>query len=101
MFLNLLTHRFFCLPDNYEIQDTSLADIKHQLDPKFTPEDIATLDTDDTWSRSLTGVLYLPGVTGLNNIKSNDYMNVVLQGLSHVTHIRNYFLQVCHLATLL
>lgn len=29
---------------------------------------------------------------GLNNIKANDYCNVVLQALSHVTPIRNYFL---------
>ena len=94
VFLNLLTHRFYCLPDNYEIHDSSLADIKHQLDPKFSPQDIATLNTNDTWSRSLTGVRYLPGVVGLNNIKANDYMNVVLQGLSHVVAIRDYFLQV-------
>merc|ERR1719510_1050989 len=36
--------------------------------------------------------MYLPGIVGLNNIKANDYCNVVLQALSHVTPIRNYFL---------
>jgi U4/U6.U5 tri-snRNP-associated protein 2 len=32
-------------------------------------------------------------VVGLNNIKANDYCNVILQALSHVTPIRNYFLE--------
>ena len=27
MFLNLQTHKFYCLPDNYEIIDSSLDDI--------------------------------------------------------------------------
>jgi U4/U6.U5 tri-snRNP-associated protein 2 len=42
--------------------------------------------------RAYNGTLYLPGVVGLNNIKANDYCNVILQALSHVTPIRNYFL---------
>jgi hypothetical protein len=29
---------------------------------------------------------------GLNNIKSNDYMNVVVQILAHIPPIRDYFL---------
>lgn len=43
-------------------------------------------------SRTLDGTLYHPGVVGLNNIKANDYCNVILQALSHVTPIRNFFL---------
>ena len=43
-------------------------------------------------SRAFNGTMYLPGIVGLNNIKANDYCNVVLQALSHVTPIRNYFL---------
>lgn len=30
-------------------------------------------------SRAYDGTLYLPGIVGLNNIKANDYCNVVLQ----------------------
>jgi len=33
------------------------------------------------------------GIVGLNNIKANDYCNVVLQALSHVTPIRDFFLR--------
>lgn len=43
-------------------------------------------------SRAFSGTMYLPGIVGLNNIKANDYCNVVLQALSHVIPIRNYFL---------
>jgi len=37
--------------------------------------------------------MYLPGVMGLNNIKANDYCNVVLQALCHVKPLRDYFLR--------
>lgn len=30
-------------------------------------------------SRAIDGSLYTPGIVGLNNIKANDYCNVVLQ----------------------
>jgi hypothetical protein len=29
--------------------------------------------------RAYDGTLYLPGIVGLNNIKANDYCNVILQ----------------------
>lgn len=44
-------------------------------------------------SRAYDGTLYLPGIVGLNNIKANDYCNVVLQALTNVSLLRNYFLQ--------
>ena len=45
------------------------------------------------------GSLYLPGIVGLNNIKANDYCNVVLHSLSLVTPIRNYFLDEANYAS--
>ncbi|ELU09579.1 hypothetical protein CAPTEDRAFT_165273 [Capitella teleta] len=44
-------------------------------------------------SRAYDGTTYLPGIVGMNNIKANDYCNVILQALSHVAPLRNYFLQ--------
>lgn len=44
-------------------------------------------------SRAICGTMYLPGVIGLNNIKANDYCNVVLQALCHVKPVRDYFLR--------
>ena len=44
VFINLRTCRVYCLPDSYEVVDSSLEDIKRALDPRYSPEDIATLD---------------------------------------------------------
>lgn len=101
VFLNLRTLKFYCLPDNYEIIDSSLDDIKYVLNPTFTQADIAELDKPvDRFSRTIDGTLYVPGVVGLNNIKANDYCNVVLQALAHVTPLRDYFLRENNYATI-
>ena len=73
--------------------DSSLDDIKYLLNPTFTKEQILQLDTNVKNSRAIDGSLYYPGIVGLNNIKANDYCNVILQSLSHVTPLRNYFLR--------
>ena len=33
------------------------------------------------------------GILGLNNIKANDYMNVILHTLAHISPFRDYFLR--------
>lgn len=38
--------------------------------------------------RALDGSEYMPGLVGLNNMKANDYANVVLQILARVNPIR-------------
>lgn len=35
---------------------------------------------------------YLPGFVGLNNVKSTDYLNVIIQLLAHIPPIRDFFL---------
>ncbi|KAA0200201.1 hypothetical protein HAZT_HAZT001262 [Hyalella azteca] len=90
VFLNLQSLRFYCLPDNYEIIDPSLADIIYVVNPTFTKEWIKMPQTK--MSRAYDKSLYLPGIVGLNNIKANDYCNVVLQVLSNITPLRDYFL---------
>lgn len=45
-----------------------------------------TLSTHPTLTP--TGAEYMPGLVGLNNMKSNDYANVVIHILSRVTPIR-------------
>jgi len=92
VFLNLLTLRFYCLPDQYEIIDSSLDDIKYVLNPTFTTEAIARLDSQESVSRAYDGSNYLPGTVGLNNIKANDYCNVIFQALTNVVPIRDFFL---------
>ncbi|XP_057183257.1 U4/U6.U5 tri-snRNP-associated protein 2 isoform X2 [Triplophysa rosa] len=93
VFLNLHTLKFYCLPDNYEIIDSSLEDITYVLKPTFTKQHIFGLDKQGKLYRAYDGTTYLPGIVGLNNIKANDYANVVLQALSNVPPLRNYFLE--------
>uniref|UniRef100_A0A8C2YBH0 ubiquitinyl hydrolase 1 n=1 Tax=Coturnix japonica TaxID=93934 RepID=A0A8C2YBH0_COTJA len=90
VFLNLHTLKFYCLPDNYEIIDSSLEDITYVLKPTFTAQQISNLDKQAKLSRAYDGTTYLPGIVGLNNIKANDYANTAL---SNVPPLRNYFLE--------
>lgn len=59
--------------------DSSLNDIKYVLNPTFTPAQIDMMDSNTKMSRAIDGTMYMPGIVGLNNIKANDYCNVILQ----------------------
>nr|CAH8872400.1 unnamed protein product [Trichobilharzia regenti] len=94
VFLNLETRRFYCLPDDYEILDGSLEDITYLLNPTFDASEISALDKNSKMVRAYNGLTYYPGVVGLNNIKANDYCNVILQMLSHMSPLRDFFLNI-------
>lgn len=90
--------------DLYEVTDSSLDDIRAALSPKYTEEDILALDKKSTLATDVMGVQYLPGdlacvhacpphcsrpsassgYVGMNNLKSTDYVNVVIQALCRV-----------------
>lgn len=93
VFVHLAKGTFHCLPDDYEIQDPSLSDVQAALHPRFTKEQIASLDQNTELSRDLLGRRYLPGFIGLNNLHKTDYINAIVQALAHVPPLRNYFLQ--------
>lgn len=93
VFLNLQTLKFYCLPDNYEVVDPSLEDIKYVLKPTYTKEMIQSIDKQARMVRAYDDSTYFPGVVGLNNIKANDYCNVILHALSAVRPLRNWFLK--------
>ena len=92
VFMNLSDGRTYCLPDGYEVVDSSLRDIQNMLDPKFTKASIETLDTTPVYARGVDGSDYMPGLIGLNNIKNTDFVNVVVQALARVPPLRDYFL---------
>lgn len=94
MFMKLDSGRTYCLPDMYEIDDRSLADIKYVLNPTYSKEDVKALDNSIKWARALDGSEYMPGLVGLNNIRANDYANVVFQALIRISPIRDFFLFV-------
>ncbi|PGH15709.1 hypothetical protein AJ79_02303 [Helicocarpus griseus UAMH5409] len=92
VFVNMETKKVYVLPEGYEVKSRSLDDIKYVVDPQYRKEDVAKLDkvAIDAWD--LAGKRYRPGYVGMNNIKSNDYLNVIVQVLAHVRPIRNFFL---------
>lgn len=92
VFLNLETLKIYCLPDNYEVEDSCLDDILYVVRPTFTKDDINQLDKIEQPVQAYDGKLYYPGIVGLNNLKFNDYCNVIFQALSHVIPLRDYFL---------
>ncbi len=83
--------------------------VQRVLQPVFTENTVTGLDQSAKLSLALDGTKYIPGIVGLNNIKvycvcvcvcvcyyfvqANDYMNVVLQTLAHVSPFRDYFLR--------
>ena len=90
VFINLETTKVFVLPDGYEVSDPSLEDIAYVLRPTFTKSIIPTLTSK--LSYDLASQSYLPGYVGLNNIKHNDHMNVIIHALLHVRPLRDFLL---------
>ncbi|KAL6849342.1 Ubiquitin carboxyl-terminal hydrolase 10 [Amphichorda felina] len=92
VYINLETQKVYVLPEGYEVKSKALDDIKFVADPRYTRKDAAELDRVPRTSVTLAGKPYTPGFVGMNNIKENDYLNVVVQALSHVTPLRNFML---------
>lgn len=92
VYINMETKKVYILPEGYEVHSRSLDDIKVVVDPRFTPAEVKMLDKQSKQAWDLQGKKYNPGFVGLNNIKANDYFNVVIQLLAHVAPLRNFFL---------
>jgi len=92
VFMHLENGRAYSLPENVEILDKSLDDIRKVLFPKFTSEEIARLEKEATWSKALDGTEYLVGVVGLNRVENARGVNCVIQSLARVDKLRKYFL---------
>lgn len=82
----------YCLPENYEVVDSALDDIKYNLIPTYTTEEAESIDHNNRLSQTVLGIDYLSGFLGLNNLNSTDFINVVVHALAHVAPLRNYFL---------
>lgn len=90
VYVNLVSKKFYCLPDDYEFEHPSLYDIKFNIDPKIEVSD--KLDKELKISESLLNVKYIPGYIGLNNLKKTDSFNSVIQALTKLKHFRNFLL---------
>ncbi|KAJ2847910.1 U4 U6.U5 tri-snRNP-associated protein [Coemansia brasiliensis] len=92
VFINLKSRQAYILPDNYKIDSKSLNDIKQVINPEYSRQSIDSLDTRERQAFDLQGKPYLPGFVGLNRIKSNSFMNVVIQLIAHVQPLRDMLL---------
>lgn len=92
VYINMETKKVYVLPEGYEVKSKALDDIKFVVDPQFTPDEVKALDKGQEASRDLMNRKYYPGFVGLNNIKANDYLNVVAQALAHVAPLRNFLM---------
>ncbi|ODA79803.1 hypothetical protein RJ55_05399 [Drechmeria coniospora] len=92
VFINLESQKVYVLPEGYEVRSKALDDIKYVSDPRYAKAEVMALDRTSRKSWTLGGNQYVPGFVGMNNIKENDYVNVVVQALSHVAPLRNYLL---------
>lgn len=92
VYINMETQKVYVLPEGYEVTSRSLDDIKFVSDPRYTRQEVMALDREPRTAWTLAGKPYSPGFVGMNNIKENDYLNVVVQALAHVAPLRNFFL---------
>ncbi|KAG1828175.1 hypothetical protein EV424DRAFT_1318646 [Suillus variegatus] len=95
VFINLETTKVYVLPDGYLVSDPSLEDISFVLNPSFTKVSISTLSSPSHLlkpSYDLSSKPYLSGYIGLNNIKRNDHMNVIIHSLLHIPPLRDHLL---------
>lgn len=92
VFINLSTKIVYVLPEGYQVHSKALDDIKYVVDPSFDKSTVSKLDRQRSAAWDLQGKKYNPGYIGMNNIKANDYFNVVCHTLSHVVPLRNYFI---------
>jgi U4/U6.U5 tri-snRNP-associated protein 2 len=92
VYVNMETKRVYVLPEGYEVTSKSLDDIKFVVDPRVSKEEVMSIDKEVRTAWDLSGKPYTPGFIGMNNIKANDYLNVVIQLLSHVPPLRNFFM---------
>jgi len=98
VFMNLHSGRAFCLPDGYEVTDSSLHDVQKCLSPTYSLGELVQLNSNTSLARDVHGVSYLPGFVGLNNLNCTDYLNSLLHALAHVAPFRDFWLQSEHYA---
>eukprot|EP00871_Galdieria_phlegrea_P000926 jgi/Galph1/1834/GphlegSOOS_G514.1 len=95
LFIHLETEKVYCLPENYQVNDPTLEDIRATLNPRFDESQVNELDSKVVKFRTVEGKTRLQGVLGMSNLYTTDYINVILQALVRITPLRNFFLLYC------
>ena len=87
LFMHLETLKAYSLPDNVEVIDSTLDDIRYAINPTF---DLNSLIRDTCYD--LNGNPYIPGFIGLNISGSSDYLVVLIYALMHIPPLRDRLL---------
>lgn len=87
IFINLTSSSIICLPNDYEIFEHSLEDIKGYLHPIFSSSYIST--SLYNVSRTFDGIEFYPGFIGLSNFGGNDSLNSIILIISQITQFRD------------
>ncbi|KAH8583288.1 assembly defective 1 like ubiquitin C-terminal hydrolase with a UBP finger at the N-terminus [Cryptosporidium sp. chipmunk genotype I] len=87
LFINLTNSSIICLPNDYEIYEHSLEDIKKYLQPRFNSDIISS--SLYNVSRTFDGIEFFPGFIGLSNFGNNDSLNSIILILSQITEFRD------------
>ncbi|KAL7720506.1 Pre-mRNA-splicing factor SAD1 [Entamoeba marina] len=93
IFINTQTRLIYDLPIDELIDDSSFSDIQSALDPIYTQQQINSIDINEIQPVDKFNHTYIPGFIGINNLGQDDYINVIIQIISHIPAIRNIFLQ--------
>ncbi|GJD09444.1 U4/U6.U5 tri-snRNP-associated protein 2 [Galdieria sulphuraria] len=92
LFIHLETEKVYCLPENYQVVDPTLEDIKAVLNPRLDKAQVEELDKRIVKFRTLEGKIRYQGVLGMSNLQATDYINVILQALVRIKPLRDFFL---------
>lgn len=92
VFLSLATEAFYCLPDDYQILHPSLYDISAAVRPRFTLEDITTLDTTVFKLHLPDRSVRIRGAVSLDALHDTTAATVVLQLVLKPAPVRNALL---------
>jgi U4/U6.U5 tri-snRNP-associated protein 2 len=92
VFINMQTGRIYCLPDDYEVLDSSLNDIKQNVLLTISVDDLPLLDKEESTILTLDMRTAIRGVMGMNTLHASDASNAVFQCLIHLPYLRNFLL---------
>lgn len=94
-FISLDTSKIYQLPDDTEIIDKKIEDIKFNILPEYTlnKENFQKIQNgliEECYS--VDGSIFYPGLITINNIKQSEFINVIIYSMSRVDEIRNFLL---------
>mmetsp|Transcript_1473 Transcript_1473/g.2241 ORF Transcript_1473/g.2241 Transcript_1473/m.2241 type:complete len:488 (+) Transcript_1473:3309-4772(+) len=92
VFMNLENGAIYCLPDNYEVADPSLEDIKYSLRPTFAKEDVEQVGRVQVVAKDIFGQVFRPGFCPMDELTGASFVNATVRALAHAPPLREFFL---------